>query len=129
MFGDPLDFDFLNQLGSQNNRRAERYDSLYMKFDPLAQRLSMLPQKNLPNSPPVNEEEDKQTKTDSPLSDLGTPKKNPAIAAIDRLLFYSPCTPSSTESEVAEAKQKKVILIYYLYSRNLAICGEILKLF
>lgn len=51
----------------------------------------MLPQKNLPSSPLVDEEEDKEseTKVDTPLSVVGTPKKNPAIAAIDRLLFYS----------------------------------------
>lgn len=80
-----------------------------MKFDPLAQRLSMLPQKNLPTAPSVDEEEEKETKVDTPSSEIRTPKKNPAIAAIDRLLFYSPCPPSATESAVAEAKQKKVI--------------------
>ncbi|OXU27808.1 hypothetical protein TSAR_006198 [Trichomalopsis sarcophagae] len=110
LFGDPSALDFLTQVGSQHpTKRGERYDSLYMKFDPLAQRLSMLPQKNLPTAPSVDEEEEKEkeTKVNTPSSEMGTPKKNPALAAIDRLLFYSPCPPSATESAVAEAKQKK----------------------
>lgn len=82
-----------------------------MKFDPLAQRQSMLPQKNLPVTPALEEEEEqRETKVDTPIGNADTPKKNPALAAIDRLLFYSPCPPATTDSEKVEAKQKKVML-------------------
>ncbi|XP_011496591.1 PREDICTED: probable myosin light chain kinase DDB_G0279831 [Ceratosolen solmsi marchali] len=108
LFGDPSALDYLNQVGSQTTRRGERYDSLYMKFDPLAEKLSMLPQKNLPASALLDEE--KEAKVENSLSNMGTPKKNPALAAIDRLLFYSPCTAPSTDTEVPEAIQKKEVI-------------------
>lgn len=83
-----------------------------MKFDPLAQRQSMLPQKNLPCASAVEEEGEKQTKVDAPISTLDTPRKNPALAAIDRLLFYSPSPPTVTETEVP-VKQEKVQIVYF----------------
>ncbi|XP_058797578.1 transforming acidic coiled-coil-containing protein 3-like isoform X2 [Phymastichus coffea] len=107
LFGDPSALDFLTQVGSQTSRRGERYDSLYMRFDPLAERQSMLPQKNLPGTPTLEEEEEqREIKVNTSIGNAGTPKKNPALAAIDRLLFYSPCPPATTDSEKVEAKQK-----------------------
>lgn len=58
----------------------------------------MLPQGNAQS---VNEEQN--GKSESPVPD--TPKRNPAIAAIDRLLFYSPL-PSGTNK--IEAQEKNV---------------------
>ncbi|KAJ8684407.1 hypothetical protein QAD02_020199 [Eretmocerus hayati] len=109
LFGDPAAFDFLDQVGSRNGRRGKRYDSLYMKFDPLAERASMLPQKNVSNSPAVQEDEiEKDTRTEIPMADVNTPKKNPALAAIDRLLFYSPMSQSVTpESKTPDVKEEK----------------------
>jgi len=62
----------------------------------------MLPQGNVP---PINEEQN--GRSESPLPDVGTPKRNPAIAAIDRLLFYSPL-PSGTVQKLEEAQEKNV---------------------
>lgn len=108
MFEDPAAFDFLGQAGSQQAiSRGDRYDSLFMKFDPLAQRLSMLPQRNsISNSPAKVEEEEKEIQQDEPVHT--TPKKNPALAAIDRLLFDSPSAEgfNSKVSEETKAKQK-----------------------
>jgi hypothetical protein len=106
VFGDPSALDYLNQIGSQTTKRGERYDSLYMKFDPLAERLSLLPQKSLPASPSLNQEKEQEVEVENSISNKATPKKNPALAAIDRLLFYSPCTVPSTE--VTEAVKNKV---------------------
>lgn len=114
---DPAGLDFLDQVESQTAKRGARYDSLCRNFDPLA-RLSMLPQKNsAPASPAVGVDEvaDKETRAtgESPVTNMGTPRKNPALAAIDRLLFYSPSAPSSTDPELAEAKQKKVNFLWF----------------
>lgn len=79
-----------------------RTESLYVKFDPLISNTSMLPQGN---AQPINEE--KNDKNESPLPDVGTPKRNPAIAAIDRLLFYSPL-PNATTQKLEEAQEKNV---------------------
>lgn len=76
---------------------------MYVKFDPLVSNISMLPQGNVP---PINEEQN--GKSESPLLDsVDTPKRNPAIAAIDRLLFYSPL-PSGTVQKLEEAQEKNV---------------------
>lgn len=83
-----------------NRLRAE---SLYVKFDPLvSNQASMLPQGNTQT---INEE--KNDKNESSLPDVGTPKHNPAIAAIDRLLFYSPL-PNATVQKLEEAQEKNV---------------------
>lgn len=62
----------------------------------------MLPQGNVQT---INEE--KNGKNESPLPDVDTPKRNPAIAAIDRLLFYSPL-PNATVQKLEEAQEKHV---------------------
>ncbi|XP_011258680.2 transforming acidic coiled-coil-containing protein 3 isoform X2 [Camponotus floridanus] len=100
IFQDPSTFDFL--LARSNSKRTDRLraESLYVKFDPLISNISMLPQGNVP---PINEEQN--GKSESPLLDVGTPKRNPAIAAIDRLLFYSPL-PSGTVQKLEEAQEK-----------------------
>ena len=105
VFDDPSAFDFLGKAGS-NTTRGERYDSLFLKFDPLAQKSSMLPQKN--TTPTVSEDAETESKPNAPLTSLDTPKKNPAVAAIDRLLFYSPLNRSSANDAEAQAKVKKV---------------------
>lgn len=91
-------------LARSNSKRTDRLraESLYVKFDPLISNTSMLPQGNVP---PINEEQN--GKSESPLPDVGTPKRNPAIAAIDRLLFYSPL-PSGTVQKLEEAQEKNV---------------------
>lgn len=108
MFEDPAAFDFLTQAGSQPpGSRGDRYDSLFMKFDPLAQRLSMLPQKNsisMSNAPAEVEEAKQETEQEIPVDT--TPKKNPAIAAIDRLLFESPSVENFNSTVPDEAKVK-----------------------
>lgn len=100
IFQDPSTFDFL--LARSNSKRIDRLrESLYVKFDPLVSNISMLPQGNVP---PINEEQN--GKSESPLLDsVDTPKRNPAIAAIDRLLFYSPL-PSGTVQKLEEAQEK-----------------------
>lgn len=69
----------------------------------------MLPQGN---NQTINEE--KNGKNESPLPDVGTPKRNPAIAAIDRLLFYSPLPNATVQKE--EAQEKNVITIKNLFT-------------
>ncbi|KMQ96216.1 transforming acidic coiled-coil-containing protein 1 [Lasius niger] len=100
IFQDPSTFDFL--LARSNSKHTDRLraESLYVKFDPLISNTSMLPQGN---APPINEEQN--GKSESPLPDVDTPKRNPAIAAIDRLLFYSPL-PSGTVQKLEEAQEK-----------------------
>ncbi|KAL7306590.1 hypothetical protein TKK_0001278 [Trichogramma kaykai] len=106
IFSDPSQFDFLNKVGSTTSTRGERYDSLYLKFDPLlSKRLSMLPQKNAMDSTAVNEDVKSETKQSVPAPDIGcTPTK--ALAAIDRLLFYSP-SPPTTNSEAPKDIKKE----------------------
>lgn len=100
IFQDPSTFDFW--LARSNSKHTDRLraDSLYVKFDPLISNTSMLPQGN---APPTNEEQN--GKSESPLPDVGTPKRNPAIAAIDRLLFYSPLS-SGPVQKLEEAQEK-----------------------
>ena len=113
VFQDPSAFDFLNKLGATSKARNARNDSLYLRFDPLANRQSMLPQMPQKSIPATNEEEEeKMTKTEEvSVTDFKTPKKTPALAAIDRLLFYSPLT--MTENVAVEPKQHKVCLLYF----------------
>lgn len=62
----------------------------------------MLPQGN---AQPINEEQN--GKNESPPPNIGTPKRNPAIAAIDRLLIYSPL-PSGAVQKLDETSEKIV---------------------
>lgn len=113
VFEDPAAFDFLTQAGSQQpSSRGDRYDSLFMKFDPLAEkRLSMLSQKNNISTPPAEVEEDeKETRQNDAIGI--TPKKNPALAAIDRLLFDSPSMEGFNTKVSEEAKAKQKVIFY-----------------
>lgn len=101
VFQDPSTFEFLLARSDPNRINRLRAESLYIKFDPLVSNISMLPQGNAQS---VNEEQN--GKSESPVPDVGTPKRNPAIAAIDRLLFYSPL-PSGT-NKIEEAQEKNV---------------------
>ncbi|XP_076644771.1 transforming acidic coiled-coil protein isoform X2 [Halictus rubicundus] len=102
IFQDPTSFDFLIARGNSKTKNRLRAESLYVKFDPLVGDTSnMLLQEN---TDPINEEE-QNGKTESPPPSIGTPKRNPAIAAIDRLLFYSPITTNMTP-KTEESKEK-----------------------
>lgn len=101
IFQDPSTFDFLLARSNSTHINRLRAESLYVKFDPLVSNTSMLPQGNTQT---INEEE-KKSKNESPLPNIGTPKHNPAIAAIDRLLFYSPL-PNATVQKLEEAQEK-----------------------
>ncbi|CAD6222680.1 GSCOCG00001088001-RA-CDS [Cotesia congregata] len=102
-FCDPSQFDFL--LAKTENCRGDRLrsDSLFTKFDPLVAETSMLPQGNGTSPPPSNDE--RNGEKDTSLPNNITPKRNPAIAAIDRLLFYSPMTPDNIKIQVSEKKE------------------------
>ncbi|XP_018398990.1 PREDICTED: uncharacterized protein LOC108776780 isoform X1 [Cyphomyrmex costatus] len=99
-FQDPSTFDFLLARSNPTHTNRLRTESLYVKFDPLISNTSMLPQGN---AQIINDE--KNDKNESPLPDVGTPKRNPAIAAIDRLLFYSPL-PNATVQKSEEVQEK-----------------------
>lgn len=101
IFQDPTSFDFLLARTSSKNISRLRAESLYVKFDPLVSDVSMLPQGNTTQS--ISEEQN--GKNETPLPNIGTPKRNPAIAAIDRLLFYSPL-PSGAVQKTEEPKEK-----------------------
>ncbi|XP_033321244.2 transforming acidic coiled-coil protein isoform X1 [Megalopta genalis] len=102
IFQDPTSFDFLTACGNSKTINRLRTESLYVNFDPLVgDTISMLPQGN---TEPINEEE-QNGKTESPPPIIGTPKRNPAIAAIDRLLFFSPITTNMTP-KMEEPKEK-----------------------
>lgn len=109
MFQDPTGFDFLLNQGSSNNRARDlRFESLYIKFDPLVNE-SMLPQGNT-----QTKDEEQNGKIETPVPSVDTPKRNPASSAIDRLLFYS---PFSTTNNTPEAKDIKVT-IFNVYIKN-----------
>ncbi|XP_033219841.1 enolase-phosphatase E1-like isoform X2 [Belonocnema kinseyi] len=100
LFQDPAGFDFLLSQGSSNNRARDlRFESLYVKFDPLVNK-SMLPQGNT-----QTEDEEQNGKIETPVPSVDTPKRNPAIAAIDRLLFYSPITSMNNTPEAKDIKE------------------------
>ena len=67
----------------------------------------MLPQGNTQSA---NEEQNGET--DSIPANIDTPKRNPAIAAIDRLLFYSPVSTNMTQKtdELQEKMANKVCI-------------------
>ncbi|XP_072764062.1 uncharacterized protein Tacc isoform X2 [Anoplolepis gracilipes] len=103
IFQDPSTFDFLLARSNSKHTYRLRAESLYVKFDPLISNTSMLPQGN---TPPINEEQN--GKSESPIPDVGTPKRNPAIAAIDRLLFYSPLPSGTVQKEAQEKNEQPV---------------------
>lgn len=100
IFQDPSSFDFLIKHGNTKTINRLRAESLYVKFDPLVGDTSMLPQGN---GQPIDEEQN--GKGESIPANHGTPKRNPAIAAIDRLLVYSPiCTSMTQKTDEPEEK-------------------------
>lgn len=113
VFVDPGGFDFLlSKTPRKNSSRNLRTESLYIKFDPLVSNASMLPQGNIHNtSPPPNE--DRNGENNTTIANLGTPKQSPALAAIDRLLFYSPMAnpPTTNTATIQKANdvQEKVV--------------------
>ena len=118
MFPDPTDFDFLlSKTPKKNQFRDLRTESLYVKFDPLVSNTSMLPQGNIQNitTPPANEE--RNGDKNETITSIGTPKRNPAIAAIDRLLFYSPSTATSNFTTIQKTNDSQEKLV----STNLKI--------
>lgn len=104
IFQDPSTFDFLLARSDSNRINRLRAESLYIKFDPLVSNANMLPQGNTQS---VNEEQN--GKSESPVPDVGTPKRNPAIAAIDRLLFYSPLPSGTNKIEEAQEKNEQPV--------------------
>ncbi|XP_026667490.1 transforming acidic coiled-coil-containing protein 3 isoform X2 [Ceratina calcarata] len=100
IFQDPTSFDFLMNHGRSHAVKL-RTESLYIKFDPLASNVRMLPQGN---AQPIDGEQNE--KSESVPADINTPKRSPAISAIDRLLFYSPLSTSMTQK--ADETQEKV---------------------
>ncbi|XP_066601122.1 putative leucine-rich repeat-containing protein DDB_G0290503 [Prorops nasuta] len=100
IFEDPTSFDFLLEKGKTINRiRDLRAESLYIKFDPLISNTNMLPQSN---NQAINE--DHSEKNEATLPSVGTPTRSPALAAIDRLLFFSPISSTVQNSQDKEAK-------------------------
>lgn len=92
IFQDPTSFDFLTNYDNKKTINRFRTDSLYVKFDPLVADTSMLPQGNTQS---INEEQNGKSENISENIDIS--KRNPAIAAIDRLLFYSPVSTKMTQ--------------------------------
>ncbi|CAK9807137.1 Transforming acidic coiled-coil-containing protein 1 [Anthophora plagiata] len=101
IFQDPTSFDYLINHGNTNTINRLRTESLYVKFDPLVGNTTMLPQGNIQ---PINEEQN--GKNENVPANIVSPKRNPAIAAIDRLLFYSPISTSMTQK--TDEPQEKV---------------------
>nr|XP_012151986.1 PREDICTED: transforming acidic coiled-coil-containing protein 1 isoform X1 [Megachile rotundata] len=102
LFQDPKCFDFLIAHGNskKNTINRLRAESLYVKFDPLVSDTSMLPQGN---AQPMNEEQN--GKSENAPTDITSPKCNPAIAAIDRLLYFSPIS-TRTVQKMEEPREK-----------------------
>ncbi|KOC60393.1 Transforming acidic coiled-coil-containing protein 1, partial [Habropoda laboriosa] len=101
IFQDPTSFDYFINHGNAKTVNRLRTESLYVKFDPLVGNTTMLPQGNIQ---PMNEEQN--GKSENVPANIVTPKRNPAIAAIDRLLFYSPISTSMTQK--TDEPQEKV---------------------
>ncbi|XP_012253170.2 transforming acidic coiled-coil-containing protein 3 isoform X1 [Athalia rosae] len=104
LFLDGASFDYLlTRTSGKNPVRDLRAESLYVKFDPLVNNASMLPQGP---TPVVDGEEN--AKNSIPQPTLDTPKRNPALAAIDRLLFYSPATGTPIKVEEPPKIEEKI---------------------
>ena len=60
---------------------------------------------------------EKQNDKNECITNIDTPKRNPAIAAIDRLLFYSPISTNMTPkiNELQEKETNKVRCISCFY--------------
>lgn len=87
-----------------------RAESLYVKFDPLVGNANMLPQ-----GPPQVVDGEENTKASIPQPTLDTPKRNPAVAAIDRLLIYSPA--AGTPHKVKEPPKIEEVILSFQINR------------
>ncbi|XP_044008633.1 interaptin isoform X2 [Aphidius gifuensis] len=114
LFIDPMSVD-LSSLNSNKTKNITdntaidrlRAESLYVKFDPLVSSITMLPQGNISTSQ-KNDTTINGDNNDTCISELNSsPKRNPAIAALDRLLIYSPLPPSSIDKKNKE--QEKIL--------------------
>ncbi|KOX74297.1 Transforming acidic coiled-coil-containing protein 3 [Melipona quadrifasciata] len=115
IFQDPTSFDFLIKHGNSKTVNRLRSESLYVKFDPLVADTSMTTQGNIQFMKETqNDKNESIMYNDTPKNKLvnsNTPKCNPAIAAIDRLLFYSPIstnvTPKINELQKKETRKNQ----------------------
>ncbi|XP_011310922.1 transforming acidic coiled-coil-containing protein 1 isoform X2 [Fopius arisanus] len=105
LFKDPSSFDFFESQTSAKSTVDRLRESLFIKFDPLVSNVTMLPQGN--TASPPNDERNGDQDSES-LPNMTTPKRNPAIAAIDRLLFYSPM-PASAIQKHEEVEKIEVV--------------------
>ncbi|XP_012167364.2 centrosomal protein of 290 kDa isoform X2 [Bombus terrestris] len=104
IFQDPTSFDFLINHGNSKTVNRLRTESLYVKFDPLVANTSMLPHGNVQSI-----DEEQNGRSESIPVNIDTPKRNPAIAAIDRLLFYSPiCTNMTQKTDELQEKMASI---------------------
>ncbi|CAD1468977.1 unnamed protein product, partial [Heterotrigona itama] len=110
IFQDPTSFDFLIKHGNSKTDNRLRAESLYVKFDPLVADTSMSTQGNIQfMKEEQNDKNESITNSDTPKhnsTNFNTPKCNPAIAAIDRLLFYSPISTNITP-KINELQKKE----------------------
>ena len=107
--------------GNSKTVNRLRTKSLYIKFDPLVADTSMSTQENIQFiKEKQNDKNECITNIDTPKrnsTNFNTPKCNPAIAAIDRLLFYSPISTNMTPkiNELQEKETNKVRCISCFY--------------
>lgn len=111
VFEDPSSFDFLlnGSSGKLTAKEDCRKDSLFVKFDPLFSNANMLSEGSVEQSEQQQldqakdqqkliEQEEKEPPIKQEIQtpkDIATPKRNPAVVAIDKLLYFSPATPKS----------------------------------
>lgn len=116
LFADLMSVD-LSNFNSGNTARSNdrlRSESLYVKFDPLVSNTSMLPQGgNIVAATPSSNNDDKINGEKDIVHN--TPKKNPAIDAIDRLLFYSPLPDSTIKKNEEPEKIVRYSFFFLLF--------------
>ncbi|XP_063977620.1 transforming acidic coiled-coil-containing protein 3 isoform X2 [Diachasmimorpha longicaudata] len=106
LFKDPSTFDFFESQTSATSSVNRLRESLFIKFDPLVSNVSMLPQGNTASPPHDERNGDKNSEA---LANITTPKRNPAIAAIDRLLFYSPMPAAAIQKHQEVVEKIEVV--------------------
>ncbi|XP_015114621.1 transforming acidic coiled-coil-containing protein 3 isoform X2 [Diachasma alloeum] len=106
LFRDPSTFDFFESQTSARSTVDRLRESLFIKFDPLVSNVSMLPQGNAASPPNDERNGDKDSEA---LPSITTPKRNPAIAAIDRLLFYSPMPAAAIQKHEEVVEKIEVV--------------------
>ena len=107
--------------GNSKTVNRLRAESLYVKFDPLVADTSISTPGNIQFiKEKQNDKNESIMNIDTPKRtsvNFNTPKCNPAIAAIDRLLFYSPISTNMTPkiNELQEKGTSKVRCISCCY--------------